>query len=106
MMMGANLVGFVVGMDGAQYLAYQLVSSWSGEFIPSRCTTLPFSFAHRHSFSVRRMCVSVLWRTAHVRVPVRPFAYVQIFADCFGRLGRKSYDGEYSVDANCFADGV
>ena len=31
MMMGANLVGFVVGMDGAQYLAYQLVSSWSGE---------------------------------------------------------------------------
>jgi hypothetical protein len=31
MMMGANLVGFVVGMDGAQYLGYQLVSSWSGE---------------------------------------------------------------------------
>ena len=31
MMMGANLVGFVVGMDGARYLAYQLVSSWSGE---------------------------------------------------------------------------
>jgi hypothetical protein len=34
MMMGANLVGFVVGMDGAQYLAYQLVSSWSGESLP------------------------------------------------------------------------
>ena len=31
MMMGANLVGFVVGMDGAQYLGYQIVSSWSGE---------------------------------------------------------------------------
>ena len=31
MMMGANLIGFVVGMDGAQYLGYQLVSSWSGE---------------------------------------------------------------------------
>jgi hypothetical protein len=31
MMMGANLIGFVVGMDGAQYLAYQLVSSWTGE---------------------------------------------------------------------------
>jgi hypothetical protein len=30
-MMGANLVGFVVGMDGAQYLGYQLVSSWSGK---------------------------------------------------------------------------
>lgn len=30
LMMGANLVGFVVGMDGAQYLAYQLVSSWNG----------------------------------------------------------------------------
>jgi hypothetical protein len=34
LMMGANLVGFVVGMDGAQYFAYQLVSSWSGESSP------------------------------------------------------------------------
>jgi hypothetical protein len=34
MMMGANLVGFVVGMDGAQYFAYQLVGSWSGECLP------------------------------------------------------------------------
>ena len=33
LMMGANLVGFVVGMDGAQYLASQLVSSWNGEFL-------------------------------------------------------------------------
>ena len=34
MMMGANLVGFVVGMDGVQYLGYQLVNSWSGGFLP------------------------------------------------------------------------
>ena len=33
-MMGANLVGFVVGMDGTQYFAHQLVNSWSGESLP------------------------------------------------------------------------
>ena len=32
--MGANLVGFVVGMDGTQYFAHQLVNSWSGESLP------------------------------------------------------------------------
>jgi len=41
MMMGANLVGFVVGMDGAQYLGYQLVSSWSGiRFLFVACACL------------------------------------------------------------------
>jgi hypothetical protein len=45
------------------------------------------------------MCLSVRWRTAHVRVPVCSFLYVWMFADCFGRLGRKSYVAEYSVDA-------
>jgi len=41
MMMGANLVGFVVGTDGAQYLAYQLVSSWSGvRFLLLACVCL------------------------------------------------------------------
>ena len=31
LMMGANLVGFVLGMDGAQYFARELVSSWDGK---------------------------------------------------------------------------
>jgi D-alanyl-lipoteichoic acid acyltransferase DltB (MBOAT superfamily) len=31
LMMGANLVGFVLGMDGAQYFAHELVSSWDGK---------------------------------------------------------------------------
>jgi len=30
LMMGANLVGFVLGVDGAQYFAYELISSWAG----------------------------------------------------------------------------
>ena len=30
MMMAANLVGFVVGMDGVKYLITQLAGSWSG----------------------------------------------------------------------------
>lgn len=30
MMMAANLVGFVLGLDGMKHLVYQLVSTWSG----------------------------------------------------------------------------
>ena len=29
-MMGANLVGFVLGVDGAQYFAHELIGSWAG----------------------------------------------------------------------------
>jgi len=76
MMMGANLVGFVVGMDGAQYLAYHIVSSWSGESLPSRCTVLSFTYVRRYSLPPRRMCLPVRRRTAHVRVPVCSFVYV------------------------------
>lgn len=32
MMMTANLVGFVIGVDGVRYLAQQLISSSGGEF--------------------------------------------------------------------------
>jgi hypothetical protein len=31
LMMGGNLIGFVLGMDGAQYFAHELVSSWAGK---------------------------------------------------------------------------
>ncbi|KAH9955917.1 MBOAT, membrane-bound O-acyltransferase family-domain-containing protein [Russula dissimulans] len=41
LMMGANLVGFVLGMDGAQYLARELVSSWDGiRFLFVACACL------------------------------------------------------------------
>ena len=30
LMMGANLVGFVLGVDGAQYFAHELIGSWAG----------------------------------------------------------------------------
>ncbi|KAH9991748.1 MBOAT-domain-containing protein [Russula vinacea] len=41
LMMGANLVGFVVGMDGTQYFAHQLVNSWSGiRFLFAACACL------------------------------------------------------------------
>ena len=30
LMMGANLVGFVLGVDGARYFAHELISSWAG----------------------------------------------------------------------------
>jgi hypothetical protein len=41
-MMGANLIGFVLGMDGAQYFAHELVSNWAGE--------------SRFSMRLRRIC--------------------------------------------------
>ena len=31
LMMGANLIGFVLGVDGAQYLAHEVVSNWDGK---------------------------------------------------------------------------
>ena len=38
MMMAANLVGFVVGLDGVRYLVAELVGSWAG------MSPIPFSF--------------------------------------------------------------
>jgi hypothetical protein len=66
--MGANLVGFVVGMDGVQYLGYQLVNSWSGGLLPPDVPSCPslITYVHRSSFPPRRMCLSICWRTAHV----------------------------------------
>ena len=31
LMMGANVVGFVLGVDGARYFAQELVSCWAGK---------------------------------------------------------------------------
>ena len=35
MMMAANLVGFVIGTDGIQYMLEQLFSTWEGKFLSS-----------------------------------------------------------------------
>jgi protein-cysteine N-palmitoyltransferase HHAT len=35
LMMGANLVGFVVGLFGTQYFAHRLVNSCNSECLPS-----------------------------------------------------------------------
>ncbi|KAH9043958.1 MBOAT, membrane-bound O-acyltransferase family-domain-containing protein [Lactarius pseudohatsudake] len=41
LMMGANLVGFVLGVDGAQYFAHELISSWAGiRFLFGACACL------------------------------------------------------------------
>lgn len=37
MMMGANLVGFVVGVDGVKYLVAQVVDTWEGMFLCLVC---------------------------------------------------------------------
>ena len=43
LMMGANLVGFVLGMDGAQYFAHELVSSWDGMSYSAEATLRPIA---------------------------------------------------------------
>lgn len=41
LMMGANLVGFVLGVDGARYFAHELISSWAGiRFLFGACACL------------------------------------------------------------------
>ncbi|KAI0293499.1 MBOAT, membrane-bound O-acyltransferase family-domain-containing protein [Multifurca ochricompacta] len=41
LMMGANLVGFVLGLDGAQYFARELINSWGGiSFLLVACACL------------------------------------------------------------------
>jgi hypothetical protein len=40
--MGANLVGFVLGVDGAQYFAHELIGSWDGMSLPETFLTLQF----------------------------------------------------------------
>ena len=38
--MGANLVGFVLGVDGAQYFVHELIGSWDGMSLPETFVTL------------------------------------------------------------------
>jgi len=41
LMMGANLIGFVLGVDGARYFAREIVSSWAGiRFLLGACVCL------------------------------------------------------------------
>ena len=35
LIVGANLVGFILGVDGARYFAQELVRSWAGTFSES-----------------------------------------------------------------------
>jgi hypothetical protein len=70
--MGANLVGFVLGVDGAQYFAHELISSWAGMscFRDPLLPPLIETFAGRNSLPAWGLCVFVRRRTTHVRVQV------------------------------------
>ena len=69
LMMGANLAGFVLGVDGARYFAQELVSSWAGTFSESPLLPLLIKTrACRDSIFARCLCVPVRRRTAHVRI--------------------------------------
>jgi hypothetical protein len=70
MMMAANLVGFVVGLDGVSYLAGQLLGSWAGEwYLP---LFRPFHMcSNRNPVLDRRVHLLMDWCTVHVGISVR-----------------------------------
>jgi hypothetical protein len=68
--MGANLVGFVLGVDGAQYFLHELIGSWAGMSRPRILERISLIEVPRHPFSPCCMRVFICWRTTHVRVPV------------------------------------
>ena len=71
-MMGANLVGFVISVDGVRYFAQDLVSSWAGTF--SESPLLPLLIGTRScrdSNPVWCLFMPVRRGTAHARIQVR-----------------------------------
>jgi hypothetical protein len=69
--MDANLVRFVLSVDGPQYFVHDLIGSWSGMSHSEIFLTL-FSLIEvpRNSLSLRHMRVFICWRATHVRVLV------------------------------------
>jgi hypothetical protein len=69
---GANYVGFVLGVDGAQYFVHELIGSWDGMSLPETFVSLYSADRGnpRSSLSLRCMRVFIRWRTNDVRVSV------------------------------------
>jgi hypothetical protein len=68
MMMAANLVGFVLGIDGTKFFVQQLFGTAEGGDPPCMFYNRLKSF--RNVVFGRRLCVSVLCLPPDVRVPV------------------------------------
>ena len=71
-MMAANLVGFVVGIDGMKHMASQLVGSWAGACVT--INTASFSMLtcdSRHTVYRGSVRVSLRRGAVDVRVQVR-----------------------------------
>jgi hypothetical protein len=69
--MSANLVGFVLGVDGAQYFVHDLIGSWGG--MPhSEIFLAQFSLVEvpQEFAFLRYMRMFICWCTTHVRVLV------------------------------------
>jgi hypothetical protein len=64
LIMGVNLVGFVLGVDGARYFAHELISGWAG----TSCSLDPLmsplieTSAFRGSFPAWCLCMPVYRR--------------------------------------------
>ena len=103
LMMGANLVGFVLGVDGAQYFAHELVISWEGKSYsklksPSRTSLIDVPTQVFVSSLSHVLVCSLAYRSClntgmSFRIGTR-LSLIEL-----GRLGKKSYVGEYNVDA-------
>lgn len=73
LMMGANLVGFVIGVDGMRYFLSEILGSWQGSFSSSVLHFqfgLPFTPRSRPSVSPRGQRLSIHCRSSDVRISV------------------------------------
>jgi hypothetical protein len=69
MMMTANLIGFVVGVDGIKYLGSQLVDSWNGVLLPATSKTellILISLCTRFSLHACGMHLLICRRSSYV----------------------------------------
>lgn len=64
--MGANLVGFVIGVDGAQYFGRELIGSWHGMSRPEVLSRYSLIKALRYWLPLCCMRVFICGRTTHV----------------------------------------
>jgi hypothetical protein len=73
LMMGTNLVGLVLGVDGVRYFAHELISSWTGTSFSRESLPLPLieKSACRNLLPAWCLCLSIRRSVAHVRVQVR-----------------------------------
>lgn len=68
MMLTANLVGFVTGIEGIKYMGEQVFGTFEGTFSTMHSNRMYLGSLHRSSFSAYCMRMSFCRCSSHVRI--------------------------------------